>query len=382
MNTGLLIEKSALILVIFGITLLIATYQTYFERKVAAWIQDRVGPDRAGPFGILQPIADAGKMFFKEDFIPANADKWLFIMGPGIAMFTACMTGAVIPWGPPVEAFGRTIILQVADINIGILFIMGFASIGVYGIMIGGWASNNKFSLFAAIRASSQMISYELAMGISIITIVLMSGSLSLGEIVRQQHGMNWNIWYQPVCFIVFFITSVAECNRAPFDLAECESELIGGYHTEYGSMKLGFFLFAEYINLFIASAVISALFFGGYNFPGMDYFSGNTLAILGTLVFFLKIAFFIFVFMWIRWTLPRFRYDQLMHLGWKKLIPISLINLVITGFVIAFASGWFSKKSTDTAESKPKAVQTAAIQTKQADKHTPDFHLSSGFKK
>ena len=346
MDTGLLIEKTILVVVIFAITLFIATYQTYMERKVAAWLQDRIGPDRAGPFGILQPIADAGKMFFKEDFIPANADKWLFIMGPGIAMFTASMTGAVIPWGPPLEMFGRTVALQVADINIGILFIMGFASIGVYGIMIGGWASNNKFSLFAAIRASSQMISYELAMGISIITIVLMSGSLSLGQIVEQQHGMNWNILYQPVAFIVFFICSIAECNRAPFDMAECESELIGGYHTEYGSMKLGFFLFAEYVNLFISSAVIAALFFGGYNFPGMDHFSGNTLAILGLVAFFTKILFFIFVIMWIRWTLPRFRYDQLMHLGWKKLIPIAVVNMLITAVAIGFNAGWFNKKS------------------------------------
>jgi NADH-quinone oxidoreductase subunit H len=353
MDIGLLVEKSILVVVIFAITLFIATYQTYMERKVAAWLQDRVGPDRAGPFGILQPIADAGKMFFKEDFIPANADKWLFIMGPGIAMFTASMTGAVIPWGPPLEMFGRTVVLQVADINIGILFIMGFASIGVYGIMVGGWASNNKFSLFAAIRASSQMISYELAMGISVITLVLMSGSLSLGDIVAQQHGMNWNILYQPVAFVVFFICSVAECNRAPFDLAECESELIGGYHTEYGSMKLGFFLFAEYVNLFISSAVIAALFFGGYNFPGMDHFSGNMLAILGTVAFFAKIIFFIFVIMWIRWTLPRFRYDQLMHLGWKKLIPIAIINLLITAVVIGFNAGWFTKKAQATVKTQ-----------------------------
>jgi NADH-quinone oxidoreductase subunit H len=346
MDTGLIIEKSLLILAVFGVTLLIATYLTYFERKVAAWLQDRIGPDRAGPFGILQPLADAGKMFFKEDFIPKNADKWLFILGPAIAMFTALLTGAVIPWGPDIEAFGRTIALQITDINIGILFIMGVLSVGVYGIMIGGWASNNKYSLFGAIRASSQMISYELAMGISVITIVMMTGSLSLRDIVEAQKGsfgMGWNVFYQPVCFVVFFITALAETNRAPFDLPECESELIGGYHTEYGSMKLGFYLFAEYINMFISSAVIASLFFGGYNFPGMDAFSGNTLAIIGTLVFFAKIVFFIFVFMWIRWTLPRFRFDQLMHLGWKSLIPIALINLLITGLVIAFNEGWFN---------------------------------------
>lgn len=342
METAEIIEKLILVVALFAVTLGIAAYLTLAERKVASWLQDRVGPNRAGPLGLLQPLADGGKFFFKEDFIPANADKWLFIIGPGIAMFTALITGAVIPWGPDFEAFGRTISLQVAHVNVGILFIMGIVSIGVYGIMIGGWASNNKFSLFGAIRASSQMISYELAMGVSVITIVMLSGSLDLSVIVKQQHGGNWNIWYQPVCFLVFFICALAECNRAPFDLPECESELIGGYHTEYGSMKLGFYLFAEYTNMFISCAVISALFLGGYNFPGMDAFSGATLAILGTLVFFAKIFFLIFVFMWIRWTLPRFRYDQLMHLGWKSLIPIALINMLITGVVVALYNDWF----------------------------------------
>lgn len=334
--------KLILVVVVFALSLLIAMYATYFERKVAAWFQDRIGPDRAGPFGILQPLADGAKMFLKEDFIPKNADKWLFIMGPGIAMFTALITSTIIPWGPEVTAFGEKIALQVADFDIGILFIMGVLSIGVYGIMIGGWASNNKFSLFGAIRASSQMISYELAMGISVITIVMMTGSLSLTKIVEAQHGMNWNIFYQPLCFIVFFVCALAETNRAPFDLPECESELIGGYHTEYGSMKLGFYLFAEYVSMFISSAVISILFFGGYNFPGMDNFDGNLLAILCVVAFFVKIFFFIFVFMWIRWTLPRFRFDQLMHLGWKKLIPIALVNLLITGVVMAFYNKWF----------------------------------------
>lgn len=357
-----MLEKIILVVALFSITLLIATYLTLAERKVAAWLQDRIGPDRAGPWGILQPLADAGKMFFKEDFIPTNADKWLFILGPGIAMFTALLTGSVIPWGPDLEMFGETIELQVADVNIGILFIMGIVSIGVYGIMIGGWASNNKYSLFGAIRASSQMISYELAMGVSIITIVMMTGSLSLRDIVDHQHGFwqdgyfSWNVFKQPLAFIVFMVCALAECNRAPFDLAECESELIGGYHTEYGSMKLGFFLFAEYINMFISSAVIAAVFFGGYNFPGMDSLSGNTLAIVGTLVFFAKTFFFIFVFMWIRWTLPRFRYDQLMHLGWKKLIPVSLVNLLVTGVVIAAVSGWFTSGSDKKDEAQSKA--------------------------
>jgi NADH-quinone oxidoreductase subunit H len=333
-----------LVVLLFLISLGIAAYQTYFERKLAAWIQDRVGPDRAGPFGILQPIADGVKMFMKEDFTPSNADRWLFILGPGIAMFTSLITSAIIPWGPNLHLFGREISLQVAEINIGILFAFGIISIGVYGIMIGGWASNNKYSLFGAIRASSQMISYELAMGISAITIIMISGSLNLREIVESQHGLNWNIWYQPVAFIVFFICALAETNRAPFDLPECENELIGGYHTEYSSMKLGLFLFSEYVAMFVSSAIMAILFFGGYNFPGMDALADtpNLLAIIGVSVFFAKIFALIFVFMWIRWTLPRFRFDQLMHLGWKVLIPIALINMLITGFVVAFYHHWF----------------------------------------
>ena len=322
MDTALLIEKSILVVLLFLVSLGAAAYMTYFERKLAAWIQDRVGPDRAGPFGILQPIADGVKMFLKEDFIPSKADKWLFITGPGLAMFTALITSAVIPWGPKLHLFGRDITLQVADINIGILYVFGVISIGVYGIMIGGWASNNKYSLYGAIRASSQMISYELAMGVSAITIVLLSGSLSLNDIINGQKDV-WNIFYQPLAFLIFFICALAELNRAPFDLPECESELVGGYHTEYSSMKLGLYLFSEYTSMFVSSAIMSILFFGGYNFPGMSHFSGNTLAILGILAFAIKIFIFIFVIMWIRWTIPRFRFDQLMHLGWKTLLPL-----------------------------------------------------------
>jgi NADH-quinone oxidoreductase subunit H len=341
MDIAMLIEKSVLVLLLFLISLGVAAYQTYFERKLAAWIQDRVGPDRAGPFGLLQPIADGVKMFLKEDFIPAKADRWLFIIGPGISMFTALITSSVIPWGTNLSLFGRDISLQVADFNIGILFVFGVVSIGVYGIMIGGWASNNKYSLYGAIRASSQMISYELAMGISAITIVMLTGSLSLNDIVQSQHGMNWNIFYQPVAFFIFFITSLAELNRAPFDLPECESELIGGYHTEYSSMKLGLYLFSEYTSMFVSAAIMSVLFFGGYNFPGMDAFSGNLLSILSIAAFALKIFLIIFVIMWIRWTIPRFRFDQLMHLGWKVLIPVAIVNMLITGIVVAWNQGW-----------------------------------------
>ncbi len=318
------------------VTLGIAAYLTYGERKVAAFMQDRIGPNRAGIFGLLQPLADAGKLFFKEEFIPVKAERWLFILGPAVAMITATITSAVIPWGTELPIFGRNVQLQVADVNIGVLYIMGIVSVGVYGIMIGGWASNNKYSLFGAIRASAQMISYELSMGLALIAVIMMSGTLSLREIVAQQEGMNWNIFYQPLGFLLFFVSALAECNRAPFDLPECETELIGGYHTEYSSMKLGFYLFSEYVNMFVSSALMATLYFGGYNFPGMSMISDPTILGLAQIaVMFAKITFFIFVFMWIRWTLPRFRYDQLMHLGWKNMIPLAIVNMVITGAVI-----------------------------------------------
>jgi NADH-quinone oxidoreductase subunit H len=340
MDTLFLLDKTVIAFIAFAITLLIATYSTYAERKIAAFMQDRVGPDRAGPFGIFQPLADAGKFFFKEEIIPNASDKFLFIAGPGIAMLTALMTSVVIPWGDTLNVAGRDISLQVSDLNIGVLYIFGVVSLGVYGIMIGGWASNNKFALLGAIRASSQMISYELSMGLALIALIMMTGTLSLKEIVEQQHGMNWNIFYQPIGFLLFVVCAFAECNRTPFDLAECETELVGGYHTEYSSMKLGFFMFAEYINMFISSAFMASLYFGGYNFPFMDSLglSQNAITIIGVFVFFLKIFAFIFLFMWIRWTLPRFRYDQLMRLGWQYMIPLALIHLFGVGAVLLWA--------------------------------------------
>ncbi|HOY47994.1 MAG TPA: NADH-quinone oxidoreductase subunit NuoH [Flavobacteriales bacterium] len=340
MDMLFLLDKTVIAFIAFAITLLIATYSTYAERKIAAFMQDRVGPDRAGPFGILQPLADAGKFFFKEEIIPNASDKFLFIAGPGIAMLTALMTSVVIPWGDTLNIAGREISLQVSDLNIGVLYIFGVVSLGVYGIMIGGWASNNKFALLGAIRASSQMISYELSMGLALIALIMMTGTLSLKEIVDQQHGMNWNIFYQPFGFLLFVVCAFAECNRTPFDLPECETELVGGYHTEYSSMKLGFFMFAEYINMFISSAFMASLYFGGYNFPFMDSLGldQNIITIIGVFVFFLKIFAFIFLFMWIRWTLPRFRYDQLMRLGWQYMIPLALIHLFATGAVLLWA--------------------------------------------
>ncbi|PYF75558.1 NADH-quinone oxidoreductase subunit NuoH [Pedobacter nutrimenti] len=341
MDISFVIEKFILVAIIFGISLLIAMYSTYAERKVAAFLQDRLGPDRAGPFGILQPLADGVKMFMKEEIVPANSSKWLFMVGPGLAMLTACIGTAVIPWGSAMTIGGKVIPLQVTDINVGILYIFGVVSLGVYGVMIGGWASNNKYSLLSAIRAASQNISYEIAMGLSIIALLLVTGTMSLKEITEQQHGWHWNVLYQPLGFLIFMVCSFAETNRAPFDLPECETELIGGYHTEYSSMKLGFYLFAEYINMFVSSAVMATLYFGGYNYPGMDFMAqllGPTWApLFGTAVFFAKIFAFIFFFMWVRWTIPRFRYDQLMHLGWKVLIPLAIANIIITGIVIAF---------------------------------------------
>jgi len=337
MTVSFLIYKIILVVVVFAITLVVAMYSTYAERKVAAFLQDRIGPNRAGPFGILQPLADGVKMFMKEEIIPGASNKALFIIGPCLVLLTACMTGVVIPWGPSLTINGTEYPLQITDVNIGILYLFGVISLGVYGIMIGGWASNNKYSLLGAIRASSQMISYEVAMGISVIALVMTTGTLSLGQIVEQQHSWHWNILVQPLGFLIFIICAFAETNRAPFDLPECETELVGGYHTEYSSMKLGFYLFAEYINMFISSAVISTFYFGGYNMPFINHMvhDPNWLAILGVVFLFAKIIFFIFVFMWVRWTLPRFRYDQLMNLGWKILIPLSLLNLVLTGAIM-----------------------------------------------
>lgn len=342
---GFLIEKLVLIIGIVSISLVIAMYETYAERKVAAVMQDRRGPNRAGPFGILQPLADGLKLFMKEEIIPQTSSRFLFILGPCLAMLTAMMTSAVIPWGSSIHftLFGqnRIVPLQIADINIGILYVFGVVSMGVYGIMIGGWASNNKFSLLAALRGASQVISYELPMGLSLIALLMLTGSLKMSAIVGQQLDSWYNVLYQPLGFFIFLVCAFAECNRTPFDLSEAENELNFGYHQEYSSMKLGFYLFAEYINMFISSAIMVTLFWGGYDIPFIndahlaDKLGMNIVALLQGLVFFIKIALFIFLFMWVRWTIPRFRYDQLMNLGWKGLIPLSLLNMLVTAAVV-----------------------------------------------
>ncbi|WP_202616019.1 NADH-quinone oxidoreductase subunit NuoH [Edaphocola flava] len=355
-DTFLILEKIILVVIIIAASMGVAAYSTWAERKVAAVMQDRIGPLRAGPFGLLQPLADGGKLFFKEEIVPDNSTKWLFMLAPAMFIFTSLMTSAIIPWGPDFVINGsegaRTVALQVADINIGILYVFGVVSIGVYGIMLGGWASNNKFSLLSAIRAASQAISYELALGLSLIALLMLTGTLSLRTIVEQQHGFwdgnyfTWNFFKQPLGFVIFLVCSFAELNRAPFDMPESESELNMGYHLEYSSMKLGMFLFAEYINMFISSAVLATLFFGGYNFPWMDQVQAAvpsgifSLICVGVLM--AKVVGFILFFMFVRWTLPRFRFDQLLNLGWTKLIPLALFNMLVTGAVILF---FFNKK-------------------------------------
>lgn len=343
-DTALILERLALIAIVVLSLLGIALYTTFAERKVAGVMQDRLGPNRAGPFGLLQPLADGVKLFFKEEVIPLSANKWLFILGPCLAMFTALISGAVIPWGGELELFGRRIPLTIANPDIGILYVFAVVSLGVFGIMVGGWSSNNKFSLLAAIRGASQLISYELAMGLSLIALLLVTGTMNLGEIVTQQMQgrwggfLGWNVFVQPIGFLIFIVCVFAECNRTPFDLPEAENELNMGYHQEYSSLKLGFFLFAEYINMIVSSAVMATLFFGGYDIPFVDEASLaqswglNTVTVLGTLMLLAKIVFFLFLFMWVRWTIPRFRYDQLMDLGWKKLIPLALVNMLVTG--------------------------------------------------
>lgn len=335
-----IVEKFVLIAVIVTIALIVAMYSTYAERKVAAFLQDRRGPNRAGPFGLLQPVADGLKLFMKEEIIPLTSSRFLFILGPMLAMITATMTSAVIPWGSTIHINGRVVPLQIADINIGVLYIFGVVSLGVYGIMIGGWASNNKFSLLAAVRGASQMISYELAMGLSLLAVLLIVGDLRMSVIVNHQIQHGWNVLYQPLGFLIFLVCALAECNRTPFDLPEAENELNFGYHQEYSSMKLGFYLFAEYINMFISGVVMATLFFGGYDIPFFNEAAHAGVwwvGVLGFCCLMFKAFLFVLLFMWIRWTIPRFRFDQLMNLGWKGLLPLALVNMIITAALVLY---------------------------------------------
>ena len=322
------------VLVVFAATLLTVLLMIYSERRVSAFMQGRLGPNRVGPQGLLQPIADGIKFLMKEDIIPAGVDKPIFILAPAILLIPALMTFAVIPFGSDIILFGRQIPLQVADVNVGILYVLALTSIGVYGIVLAGWSSNNKYSLLGGLRSSAQLISYELAMGLAVVSIILLSGSLKLNDIVADQQGyyFSWNIFKQPLAFIIFLVAVYAETNRLPFDLSEAEQELVGGYHTEYSSMKFAMFFMAEYANMVTAAALTVTLFFGGWDFPLVDEASlGIWGVVLSVLSFILKMGVFLFLFIWVRWTFPRFRYDQLMKLGWKVLMPLALFNIFIT---------------------------------------------------
>lgn len=329
------------------LTLVIITI--YAERRISAFIQNRIGPNRVGPKGLLQAIADVVKLVMKEDIVPKNANKRIHDLAPIISIGVAMSTFAVIPIGGSMEIFGFTTRMVLADVNIGILYILALTSMGVYGITLAGWSSNNKYSLLGGMRSSAQLISYELSMGVSVIGVLLMTGSLRLDAMVHGQAETliagipAWNMFVQPVAFITFFVAAFAETNRLPFDLPEAEPELVGGYHTEYSGLKFGLFMLSEYVNMIVASAVIVTLFMGGYAFPWTEELglSGNALAAAEFATFAAKVVLIMLFIILIRWTLPRFRYDQLMNLGWKVMLPIALANLLVTATVLAAIKWW-----------------------------------------
>lgn len=315
------------------------------ERRVSGWIQDRLGPNRVGPQGLLQPIADGIKFLFKEDLIPNHVDKPLYVLAPAMLLIPAMIAVAVVPFGGTItiEGLDNPIPLQIADINIGILYILAITSLGVYGVVIGAWASNNKYSLLGGLRSSAQMISYELTLGLAIIGVLMLSESLSLREIAAQQgsYPWKWNFLIHFPAFLAFTTAMFAETNRLPFDLAEAEQELVAGYHTEYSSMKFAIFFMAEYMNMIVGSAVVVTLFLGGWHFFGLEEMGGPVWSgIISFAIFFVKTGIFLFVFIWVRWTLPRFRYDQLMNFGWKFLLPVALTSIVVTGTLYIATDG------------------------------------------
>jgi NADH-quinone oxidoreductase subunit H len=315
----------AKIAVVFGLMLLSVTYLTWLERKILSDIQVRLGPMRVGPHGLLQPIADGLKLLFKEEIVPRAADRTLYLLAPVLALIPAFISFAVIPFGDRIRLFGQSIDLVIADVNIGLLYVFGVASLGIYGIVLGGWASNNKYALLGGLRASAQMISYELSLSLSVVGVVMLSQSLSLVQIVDAQARV-WFIVLQPIGFLIFLICAVAEINRAPFDLPEAETELVAGFHVEYSSMKFAMYFMAEYANMITVSAMATTLFLGGWRGPWLP----------PVVWFLIKLYLFIFLFIWLRGTLPRFRYDQLMRFGWKVLLPIALVNIMVTAVFVA----------------------------------------------
>lgn len=330
---------SVKIAIVLGVLLMGVAYSVYAERRISALIQNRYGPNRVGPQGLFQPFADVLKLVMKEDVVPTNANKAVHTLAPMISIFVALTTIAVVPFGSSIHLFGKDIPLYITDVNVGILYILALTSLGVYGITLSGWSSNSKYSLFGGLRSSAQMISYELSMGLAVVGVVLITGSLSLQDIVMHQFGWKWNILLQPIGFITFLIASFAETNRAPFDLPEAEPELVGGYHTEYSSMKFALFFLAEYANMIVSAAIITTLFLGGWQFPYLQNFGlpPMLVSILQVLVFALKVIFMIVFYIWVRWSIPRFRYDQLMNVGWKVLLPLALVNIVVTAIIVTF---------------------------------------------
>jgi NADH-quinone oxidoreductase subunit H len=324
------------IAIVLNATLVAVTYMVLLERKVIAWAQSRLGPMRVGPYGILQPIADAVKLMIKEDITPVRADKWVFTAAPIISMVPALIVYAVIPFGPTITIFGHPVPLFIADINVGLLYIVSVASVGVYGIILAGWASNSKYPLLASLRASAQLISYEVAVTLTLVSVIMMAGTLSMVGIVNAQYNQQiWYVFAQPLAFVIVLIGGLAETNRAPFDLPEAEQELTGGFHTEYSGMRFALFFLAEYANMIVVSSVVTTLFLGGWlpPFPNTAGF-GFFYYVPSWMWFFIKSFVFLYLFIWIRATLPRYRYDQLMRLGWKVLIPLAIANLVVTGLV------------------------------------------------
>jgi len=320
---------------VIGVMLGVVAYTVLLERWVCAWIQDRIGPNRVGPFGLLQPLADGLKFIFKEDILPAHVYKIFFTLAPLLSMIPALLTVAVIPFGSNLMGVPSVI----ADLNIGILFIFAVSSLGVYGIVLAGWSSNSKYPFLGGIRSSAQMISYEVCMGLSVVTVFMQTGTLNLMEVVHYQGQNGWLILYQPLSFFLFLVSAFAETNRLPFDFPEAEQELVGGYHTEYSSMKFAMFFLAEYANMFVASAVLTTLYFGGWSLPFAPFNQPAQTLWVGLAhigVFLAKVIAFLFFFIWVRWTLPRFRYDQLMSLGWKIFLPLTLVNVLLTAVVLA----------------------------------------------
>ncbi|HMK38664.1 MAG TPA: NADH-quinone oxidoreductase subunit NuoH [Bacteroidota bacterium] len=311
----------------------------YAERRISAFIQNRIGPNRVGPWGLLQAPADVLKLFIKEDIVPFTANRTIHTLAPIVSITVAMTTFAVIPFGDRISLFGQDVKLMIADVNIGVLYILAMTSMGVYGVTLSGWSSNNKYSLLGGLRSSAQMISYELSMGLSVVGVIMVAGTLRLDRIVELQEGLFWNFWRMPIGFITFLVASFAETNRLPFDLPEAEPELVGGYHTEYSGMKFGTFFLAEYANMITSSALIVTLFFGGWQVPFLSQAGISSLAVslIQIAAFVFKVGCVLVFYMWIRWTIPRFRYDQLMNLGWKVMLPLSLLNIAVTGAWLIF---------------------------------------------